>query len=84
MVLTCVRGRYHVLGFSVWCLLVSAQYNRCFLIHQGCAGDALDMLLQDALGTTTNEDGEEQEPGFVQQVTRQMASLNRFMRSLQN
>lgn len=51
--------------------------------NTGCAGDALDFILDEAMGMGS-EGGEQQEPGMVQQLARTMTSLNRFMKSLQN
>ena len=44
------------------------------------AGEALDIIIQDALG---NLDGEEAgDPGFQQQIGRTYSSLMRFMNAL--
>lgn len=51
--------------------------------QKACTGDALDMILEDAMGESS-EGAEKQEPDIIQRLSRTMTSLNRFMKSLQN
>lgn len=70
MVRGCLFWGSWVVGLVVW--------------WNACAGDSLDFILDDAMGPGSEEGGEKQEPGMVQQLSRTMTSLNRFMKSLQN
>jgi hypothetical protein len=55
------------------------HFSKCLCIAR--AGDALDFILDDAMG---GSEGADEEPGMLQQLSRTMTSLNRFMKSLQN
>ena len=45
-----------------------------------CAGEALDNIIMDALGMNGPEEGGG--PGLLTQVSRQLGSMQRFMKSL--
>lgn len=48
-----------------------------------CAGEALDLIIMEALGVQQGGEGEQQQgPGLISQVAVALKGLNRFMKQL--